>query len=390
MDFTGQLTVQGQALLSRLLTGGTLTITRVMAGCGITEPSAGALAEPRQTATISDRTTDGSLATVMVTLAAAQAESVYTLTELGVYARDGAGAEILYQVYRLDQPVEISPDSRLVIRTYLRLAFSDDLKLSLSLPPSGLLVEEDVRDKADLVGGQVPYHQMLHLTRGKNLYVDAAAGDDANDGAQTRPFRTIQAAVDALPRDLGEGYVTIYLAEGTYDEVVDIHGFTGGVWNAPLWLIGKSDGVSAAHRVRGLRICNNAAAVYCLGFTVYGEGDGAAVSAEATGVRFFYVCAAADAGAPAEYGFRLGVEGPVQATVAHCQIDGYTQCGITLGSGSVVSGTANTIRNCGVGLQAGYVNSGSCGIWMAAAKTAFSGNTTDHAAYGGSQIFGED
>ena len=81
--------------------------------------------------------------------------------------------------------------------------------------------------KADLVGGQVPYAQIPHLANNVTLYVDAATGDDANDGTQGKPFKTIQAAINSLPQLL-MGAVIISVAAGTYEEDVSFYGFAGG------------------------------------------------------------------------------------------------------------------------------------------------------------------
>lgn len=51
-------------------------------------------------------------------------------------------------MFWLDESIAISPESRLVLRTYLRLTVSDDLAFQLSLPLSGLLVEVDLQVKA--------------------------------------------------------------------------------------------------------------------------------------------------------------------------------------------------------------------------------------------------
>lgn len=228
MNFTGYLTSPGAELLAETMQGGSLFVTRVVAGAGTTAENAVTLAAPRQNVTISNRCADGSLATLQVTLAASLADEAYDLKELGIYAQAPEGKEILYLIYRLDQPIPIEPTSRLVLRAYLRLALSDDLSVSLSLPPSGLLVEEDLLAKADLVNGQVPYAQTPHLTGTVTLYVDAALGDDANPGTQQAPFRTIQAAIDSLPKDLGESLATIFVSPGQYDEDVLIQGFYRG------------------------------------------------------------------------------------------------------------------------------------------------------------------
>lgn len=83
---------------------------------------------------------------------------------------------------------------------------------------------------AILENGQIPYSQTSHLTGNKNLYVDAALGDDANAGTQQAPFKTIQAALNAIPKDLSRYSVTIQIGAGSYNESVDIVGFTSSVW----------------------------------------------------------------------------------------------------------------------------------------------------------------
>lgn len=216
MNFTGQLTPQGRALLAKVLTGGTVTVTRVLAGTGTTPEDALTLADPRQTAAISGRCTDGPVATLTVTLAASLADGAYSLTELGVYAQDPDAGEILYQVYRLDEPVEMDPASRLVLRTYLRLAVSGGLDLSLSLPPSGLLVEEDLP----------PLLRNLLEPVTRKRYVSPEGSDDTGDGSQEHPFLTIQKAVDTVGH-YAAGTTEIHLADGTYDESVFLYSIAG-------------------------------------------------------------------------------------------------------------------------------------------------------------------
>lgn len=55
------------------------------------------------------------------------------------------------------------------------------------------------------------------------LYVNAATGNDNNDGMTAyRPKKTIQAAVNTIPPDMGGHVATILLADGTYTEFVQI------------------------------------------------------------------------------------------------------------------------------------------------------------------------
>lgn len=77
--------------------------------------------------------------------------------------------------------------------------------------------------------GQVPYAQTPHLTGNVTLYADADAGSDTNPGTQQAPFRTIQAAINSLPKSLDAYTATIRVKDGNYEETVDISGFSGGL-----------------------------------------------------------------------------------------------------------------------------------------------------------------
>ena len=78
-----------------------------------------------------------------------------------------------------------------------------------------------------MVDGQVPYSQTPHLTAGKTVYV-ATTGSDSNPGTREAPFRTIQAAINSIPKDLGGYSAIIRISSGTYSENIAIEGFYGG------------------------------------------------------------------------------------------------------------------------------------------------------------------
>lgn len=61
------------------------------------------------------------------------------------------------------------------------------------------------------------------------VYVSATTGSDViGDGTSTAPFATIQKALDSLPKWLDGHHATIDIAEGTYEERLNIDGFQGG------------------------------------------------------------------------------------------------------------------------------------------------------------------
>lgn len=83
-------------------------------------------------------------------------------------------------------------------------------------------------NKADLVDGEVPLSQLPQLHQDIGVYVDAVNGSDDNSGSPQAPFKTIQTAVDSLPRNLGTYAATIYVAPGEYQAGATIQGFYGG------------------------------------------------------------------------------------------------------------------------------------------------------------------
>ena len=67
------------------------------------------------------------------------------------------------------------------------------------------------------------------LLESVTVYVNGSTGNNSTaDGTSTLPFKTIQAAIDALPKCLGGFVATVDIAAGTYSERVRIEGFYGG------------------------------------------------------------------------------------------------------------------------------------------------------------------
>lgn len=62
------------------------------------------------------------------------------------------------------------------------------------------------------------------------FYINPVTGSDLNEGSDTKPFKTIQHAIDQLPKNLNEDTeVDIVLQNATtYNEMVSISGFNGG------------------------------------------------------------------------------------------------------------------------------------------------------------------
>lgn len=66
------------------------------------------------------------------------------------------------------------------------------------------------------------------LSENTTIYVSTSGNDASGDGTQSKPFKTIQKALDSISRDLGNKEITINVASGTYAEDVIVSGFYGG------------------------------------------------------------------------------------------------------------------------------------------------------------------
>lgn len=198
----GYFTTKGLALSAKLLTGDTLSISRVVAGSGQTQTTASALSGPCQTLAVNSPTRSGDTAVIPATLEAASASGSYTLTELGVYANDPDEGEILYKLYKLSKPVDIAAGSSMVLRFYLEETVSQDLDVAVTCSPAGLVTEETfapVRDKANGVKDAAVTYQL-----------------EAAD---------LQAKLDALPRCLTRD-VTLSVS-GALSQNVTVKDFYG-------------------------------------------------------------------------------------------------------------------------------------------------------------------
>lgn len=204
MNIQGTYTNKGLALTAKTAAGACLRVTRVVGGSGHTPdiPNVAQLPEIRQTLAVGEARCAGDTAVLPVTLAAVGQKSTYTLTELGVYAKDPNEGEILYCVYRLDEPVTIQAGSDTVLRFYLRQTVSKDGGATVLCSPAGLITESDC----------APVRKMVLATGAPQRYV-------------TIPASELQAYLDNLPRLLTEHHVITL--SGTNSNVVYLNDFYG-------------------------------------------------------------------------------------------------------------------------------------------------------------------
>ena len=204
MNIQGKYTNKGLALTAKTAAGACLRVTRVVGGSGHTTdvPNAVQLPEIRQTLAVGEARCTGNTAVLPVTLAAMALEDSYTLTELGIYAEDPDEGEILYCVYRLDEPTTIQAGSDTVLRFYLRQTVSKDGGAEVLCSPVGLITESDC----------APVRKMV-------------LGIDAPSHAVTMPASELQTYLDALPRLLTEHHVITL--RGTNSNIVSVKDFYG-------------------------------------------------------------------------------------------------------------------------------------------------------------------
>lgn len=204
MNIQGTYTNKGLALTAKTAAGACLRVTRVVGGSGHTPdiPKATQLPEIQQTLTVGEARCAGDTAVLPVTLAAAGLGAAYTLTELGVYAEDPDEGEILYCVYRLDEPVTIQAGSDTVLRFYLRQTVSEDGGAMVLCSPAGLITESDCAPVRKIV---------------------LAIGASSHGAAI--PASELQAYLDTLPRLLTEHHVITL--SGTNSDLVSVKDFYG-------------------------------------------------------------------------------------------------------------------------------------------------------------------
>lgn len=67
------------------------------------------------------------------------------------------------------------------------------------------------------------------LTENVTVYVATNGSDVSGAGTSSAPYATIQKAIDSLPKWLDGYMATISIADGVYEEKIEIDGFQGGI-----------------------------------------------------------------------------------------------------------------------------------------------------------------
>lgn len=125
------------------------------------------------------------------------------------------------------------------------------------------------------------------LTENINIYVSTTGSDTTGDGTSIKPFRTIQYAIDTIPKDLCGHTVRIYVANGTYSEVVNIIGFNNGEFR--LYSGGGTEVLSDNCKVDRISIRYNTCMVVVAGFSIMTTTEDGIVSESCTTINLQYM-----------------------------------------------------------------------------------------------------
>ena len=228
------ITVKGLNVIAKLIAGSTLEFTRIAIGDGAM-PSG---KTPLTVTDLSHRLFDVPIdsvtsggngeATVTGIFSNGDRDTGFFYRELGLFAKDPAsGAEILYCYGNAAADAEwISPsgassliEKKVKIVTLVGNAETVKAQIASGLYETKENVAKIASMKADLDttaanGGRLLASQM-RLDQEQTLYVDAAAAT-GGDGSEAKPFKTIQAAINA--RYLGAPVIYIKIKAGTYSE----------------------------------------------------------------------------------------------------------------------------------------------------------------------------
>ena len=78
----------------------------------------------------------------MAELSAAQSTVMYSLLEVGLYARLGNEDEVLYKLFRMDESLSIEPGTDLTLSFYLTETILQDDQIQVVITPQGLVTQD--------------------------------------------------------------------------------------------------------------------------------------------------------------------------------------------------------------------------------------------------------
>lgn len=240
------ITTKGLTIIAQLVAGSTLQFTRIAVGDG-------AMPSDKTPLTVTDLTNKlfdvnissvvhngNQSATVTGIFSNADRETGFFYRELGLFAKDPkTQQEVLYCYGNAGADAEwISPsgassviEKEVKIVTLVGNAETVTAEIKSGIYATKEELEEGLALKADLDapaedGGRVLAAQM-RFDADQTLYVDAAAAE-GGDGSEAKPFKTIQAAINAHYK--GAAVIFIKIKPGTYAENLSVPRSPGTTW----------------------------------------------------------------------------------------------------------------------------------------------------------------
>lgn len=258
------ITKKGLQLIAKLVASGTaLTFTRASVGTGFI-PSG---YDPKNMTDLDNYKMEGLIsscsssadeASIIMQISSMGVETGFTITETGLFATDPDEGEILYAYLDLSKDpqyvyAEDSAISKFVEMTLVVKVGSVE-RVTAYLNPESLVtrdgdISETVIETLDTVEDKYPIpaagesvkrffgkvltflKNIRPLTENINIYVSTTGSDILGDGTPGNPFKTIQHAIDIVPKDLNGYNATIIVDVGTYLEDITIKAFRGGSLN---------------------------------------------------------------------------------------------------------------------------------------------------------------
>lgn len=240
------VTLKGAVIIASLVAGSTLTFTRMAVGDGAlpsgqTPFSTEKMINPLFDVPILSVESDSvAHATVKGVFSNADLDTGFYYRELGLYAINpvtkaeelfcyGNAGDDAEWINAVGESSLIEKEIHLVTligsATTVTANFDEKATVLKSEYDAAMALKADL-DKTAENGGRVLASQM-RFDKTQTLYVDASA-DAGGDGTESKPFRTIQAAVDARYR--GATNAIINIAPGDYGEVISISNIAGLAW----------------------------------------------------------------------------------------------------------------------------------------------------------------
>lgn len=126
----------------------------------------------------------------------------------------------------------------------------------------------DIFIRSKMAGVWQPWVRNNNVTTATatTLYVDATNGNDTFVGSQAAPYKTIQRAIDGLPKTILHGTI-INVLPGTYNERITIQSFTG---HGTLSIVGAANLTNAPNYTlaQGIDVNGNVAPITITGFKI--------------------------------------------------------------------------------------------------------------------------